>query len=77
MTEPVQLIAVIAFIGAAGAWVSFRRPFVVFKAAITLDGRTSTFTLATDGPAVLDAALNVRADAPSCGTGTARACISS
>jgi ring-1,2-phenylacetyl-CoA epoxidase subunit PaaE len=31
---------------------------------ITLDGRTSTFTLPTDGPAVLDAALRVRADAP-------------
>src|SRR5207342_2478303 len=34
------------------------------KVTITLDGRTSTFTLATDGPAVLDAALQVRADAP-------------
>ena len=31
---------------------------------ITLDGRTSTFRLPTDGPAVLDAALEVRADAP-------------
>ncbi len=31
---------------------------------ITLDGRTSTFALAPDGPAVLDAALEVRADAP-------------
>jgi ring-1,2-phenylacetyl-CoA epoxidase subunit PaaE len=31
---------------------------------ITLDGRRSTFTLVTDGPAVLDAALTVRADAP-------------
>ena len=31
---------------------------------ITLDGRTSTFTLPPDGPAVLDAALQVRADAP-------------
>ena len=34
------------------------------KVTITLDGRTSTFTLPTDGPAVLDAALQVRADAP-------------
>ena len=31
---------------------------------ITLDGRTSTFTLPADGPAVLDAALRVRSDAP-------------
>jgi ring-1,2-phenylacetyl-CoA epoxidase subunit PaaE len=31
---------------------------------VTLDGRTSSFTLAPDGPAVLDAALTVRADAP-------------
>ena len=31
---------------------------------ITLDGRTSTFALRPDGPAVLDAALQVRADAP-------------
>ena len=34
------------------------------KVTITLDGRTSTFALAPDGPAVLDAALAVRADAP-------------
>jgi ring-1,2-phenylacetyl-CoA epoxidase subunit PaaE len=34
------------------------------KVTITLDGRRSSFTLAADGPAVLDAALNVRADAP-------------
>ncbi len=34
------------------------------KVSITLDGRTSTFSLATDGPVVLDAALAVRADAP-------------
>ena len=34
------------------------------KVTITLDGRRSTFTLPTDGPAVLDAALRVRADAP-------------
>jgi ring-1,2-phenylacetyl-CoA epoxidase subunit PaaE len=34
------------------------------KVTITLDGRTSTFTLPTDGPAVLDAALQVRSDAP-------------
>jgi ring-1,2-phenylacetyl-CoA epoxidase subunit PaaE len=31
---------------------------------ITLDGRSSTFTLAPDGPTVLEAALAVRADAP-------------
>jgi len=31
---------------------------------ITLDGRKSTFTLASDGPPVLEAALTVRADAP-------------
>ena len=31
---------------------------------ITLDGRTSTFKLSVDGPAVLDAALTVRSDAP-------------
>jgi ring-1,2-phenylacetyl-CoA epoxidase subunit PaaE len=31
---------------------------------ITLDGRRSTFSLAADGPAVLDAALQVRSDAP-------------
>ncbi len=31
---------------------------------ITLDGRTSSFTLPTDGPSVLEAALTVRADAP-------------
>ncbi|HET6653386.1 MAG TPA: 1,2-phenylacetyl-CoA epoxidase subunit PaaE [Nocardioides sp.] len=31
---------------------------------ITLDGRTSSFRLATDGPSVLEAALTVRADAP-------------
>ena len=48
------------------------------KVTITLDGRTSTFTLPTDGPAVLDAALAVRADAPFackggvCGTCRAR-----
>jgi ring-1,2-phenylacetyl-CoA epoxidase subunit PaaE len=30
----------------------------------TLDGRRSTFTLPADGPAVLDAALAVRSDAP-------------
>ncbi|NUR08836.1 MAG: phenylacetate-CoA oxygenase/reductase subunit PaaK [Nocardioidaceae bacterium] len=34
------------------------------KVTITLDGRTSTFTLPTDGPAVLDGALQVRSDAP-------------
>ena len=34
------------------------------EVTITLDGRTSTFRLPTDGPAVLDAALAVRADAP-------------
>ena len=34
------------------------------KVTITLDGRTSTFALAPDGPPVLDAALAVRADAP-------------
>jgi ring-1,2-phenylacetyl-CoA epoxidase subunit PaaE len=34
------------------------------RVTITLDGRTSSFTLAPDGPAVLDAALAVRADAP-------------
>ena len=34
------------------------------RVTITLDGRTSTFTLPTDGPAVLDAALQVRSDAP-------------
>jgi ring-1,2-phenylacetyl-CoA epoxidase subunit PaaE len=34
------------------------------KVTVTLDGRTSSFTLAPDGPAVLDAALAVRADAP-------------
>jgi len=31
---------------------------------ITLDGRTSSFRLAPDGPSVLEAALTVRADAP-------------
>ena len=34
------------------------------EVTITLDGRKSTFRLATDGPAVLDAALAVRSDAP-------------
>jgi ring-1,2-phenylacetyl-CoA epoxidase subunit PaaE len=34
------------------------------EVTITLDGRKSTFRLAPDGPAVLDAALMVRADAP-------------
>ncbi len=34
------------------------------RVTVTLDGRTSSFTLAPDGPAVLDAALTVRADAP-------------
>jgi ring-1,2-phenylacetyl-CoA epoxidase subunit PaaE len=34
------------------------------RVTITLDGRRSSFTLAGDGPAVLDAALTVRADAP-------------
>jgi ring-1,2-phenylacetyl-CoA epoxidase subunit PaaE len=34
------------------------------EVTITLDGRKSTFRLAPDGPAVLDAALTVRADAP-------------
>jgi ring-1,2-phenylacetyl-CoA epoxidase subunit PaaE len=45
---------------------------------VTLDGRTSSFNLPTDGPAVLDAVLQVRADAPFackggvCGTCRAR-----
>ncbi len=53
--------------GASGAQVS-----------LTLDGRRSSFTLAPDGPVVLDAALAVRADAPFackggvCGTCRAR-----
>jgi ring-1,2-phenylacetyl-CoA epoxidase subunit PaaE len=34
------------------------------KVTISLDGRRSTFTLAPDGPVVLDAALQVRSDAP-------------
>jgi len=34
------------------------------KVTITLDGRTSTFPLAADGPPVIEAALSVRADAP-------------
>jgi ring-1,2-phenylacetyl-CoA epoxidase subunit PaaE len=34
------------------------------EVTITLDGRQSTFTLPADGPAVLDAALVARADAP-------------
>jgi ring-1,2-phenylacetyl-CoA epoxidase subunit PaaE len=34
------------------------------EVTITLDGRKSSFRLAPDGPAVLDAALAVRADAP-------------
>lgn len=34
------------------------------EVTITLDGRSSSFILAPDGPPVLDAALNVRADAP-------------
>jgi ring-1,2-phenylacetyl-CoA epoxidase subunit PaaE len=34
------------------------------RVRITLDGRTSSFRLRADGPAVLDAALAVRADAP-------------
>ena len=34
------------------------------RVTITLDGRTSSFRLAADGPAVLDAALAVRPDAP-------------
>jgi ring-1,2-phenylacetyl-CoA epoxidase subunit PaaE len=34
------------------------------KVTVTLDGRTSTFMLAPEGPAVLDAALLVRSDAP-------------
>ena len=48
------------------------------RVTVTLDGRTSSFRLATDGPAVLDAALAVRSDAPFackggvCGTCRAR-----
>jgi ring-1,2-phenylacetyl-CoA epoxidase subunit PaaE len=48
------------------------------EVTITLDGRKSTFRLAPDGPAVLDAALAVRSDAPFackggvCGTCRAR-----
>jgi ring-1,2-phenylacetyl-CoA epoxidase subunit PaaE len=34
------------------------------RVTVTLDGRTSTFRLGSDGPAVLDAALLVRSDAP-------------
>ncbi len=34
------------------------------EVTISLDGRRSTFPLATDGPSVLEAALTVRADAP-------------
>jgi ring-1,2-phenylacetyl-CoA epoxidase subunit PaaE len=34
------------------------------KVTISLDGRRSTFTLPADGPVVLDAALQVRSDAP-------------
>ena len=34
------------------------------EVTITLDGRSSSFRLANDGPAILDAALTVRADAP-------------
>ncbi len=34
------------------------------KVTITLDGRRSSFTLPPDGPVVLDAALQVRSDAP-------------
>ncbi len=34
------------------------------EVTITLDGRRSTFRLATEGPPVLEAALTVRADAP-------------
>jgi ring-1,2-phenylacetyl-CoA epoxidase subunit PaaE len=34
------------------------------EVTITLDGRQSTFTLPTDGPSVLEAALVARADAP-------------
>jgi ring-1,2-phenylacetyl-CoA epoxidase subunit PaaE len=34
------------------------------EVTITLDGRTSSFRLAPDGPSVLEAALAVRADAP-------------
>src|SRR4051794_14015482 len=34
------------------------------QVTITLDGRRSSFRLAGDGPAVLDAALTVRSDAP-------------
>ncbi|GAB2753518.1 1,2-phenylacetyl-CoA epoxidase subunit PaaE [Nocardioides pakistanensis] len=34
------------------------------EVTISLDGRRSTFRLASDGPPVLDAALTVRADAP-------------
>ncbi|CAN5699463.1 hypothetical protein BH10ACT10_BH10ACT10_02580 [soil metagenome] len=48
------------------------------QVTITLAGRTSSFSLPPDGPAVLDAALQVRADAPFackggvCGTCRAR-----
>jgi ring-1,2-phenylacetyl-CoA epoxidase subunit PaaE len=34
------------------------------EVTITLDGRRSTFTLAPDGPSVLEAALAARPDAP-------------
>ncbi len=34
------------------------------KVTITLDGRRSSFSLPSDGPVVLDAALQVRSDAP-------------
>ena len=46
------------------------------KVTITLDGRRSTFSLPADGPAVLDAALRVRADAPfACKGGVCGTCL--
>jgi ring-1,2-phenylacetyl-CoA epoxidase subunit PaaE len=52
-SPPVRRTPVVAAGGASGAEVT-----------ITLDGRRSSFTLAPDGPSVLEAALAVRPDAP-------------
>jgi ring-1,2-phenylacetyl-CoA epoxidase subunit PaaE len=52
-SPPVRRTPVAATGGAGGAEVT-----------ITLDGRRSSFTLAPDGPSVLEAALAVRPDAP-------------
>lgn len=55
-TPPARRTAVVPSSEAAGATGA--------QVTVTLDGRRSSFTLAPDGPSVLEAALAVRPDAP-------------